>query len=170
MVRLTGNVLAEQFELTGLFGVDFILENERIWTLEVNPRYTASIEIVERATGIGTIGLHAAACRAAGSMEQGAGSIAVSPLPAPSSPPLMHGKAILFARRDIVMPRDIAATALSEASRQPWPTLADVSPAGTPIEAGRPVLTLFADGANVDEVESRLRKRVTTLEHFLYAD
>ncbi len=46
-----GNVLAEEFDLIGLFGVDFILDDEEVWTLEVNPRYTASVEIVERVTG-----------------------------------------------------------------------------------------------------------------------
>src|SRR6478752_5928272 len=50
-----GNVLAADFELIGLFGVDFILHGESVWTLEVNPRYTASVEIVERFTGVSAI-------------------------------------------------------------------------------------------------------------------
>ena len=54
-----GNILAEQFELMGLFGVDFVLEGERVWSLEVNPRYTASVEIVERFTGVSAIAKHA---------------------------------------------------------------------------------------------------------------
>ena len=41
----------ERFELVGLFGVDFMLDGEEVWTIEVNPRYTASVEIVERCTG-----------------------------------------------------------------------------------------------------------------------
>jgi predicted ATP-grasp superfamily ATP-dependent carboligase len=159
-VALCGNTLAAQFELSGLFGVDFILDGERLWTLEVNPRYTASVEILERATGIGAVGVHAAAC---------CDSTVPSP-PTTFVPPQIHGKAILFARRDIVMPGDFAAAALAEASRLPWPTLADVSPAGTSIEAGRPVLTLFADGTTVDEVQNNLRERVAALEHSLYAD
>ncbi len=57
-----GVVLTKQFELRGIFGVDFILDAERVWTLEVNPRYTASVEIVERATGLPAVAMHAAAC------------------------------------------------------------------------------------------------------------
>ena len=57
--------VSEQFELIGLFGVDFILDGDTVWTLEVNPRYTASVEIVERFTGKSAIAEHAAACGAA---------------------------------------------------------------------------------------------------------
>ena len=37
--------------LRGLFGVDFIWDGERAWTLEVNPRPTASLEAIEAAYG-----------------------------------------------------------------------------------------------------------------------
>ena len=57
-----GKVLSEQFELAGLFGVDFILDGEQVWTVEVNPRYTASVEIVERCTDARAIAAHVAAC------------------------------------------------------------------------------------------------------------
>ena len=162
-IALGGNALAERFDLVGLFGVDFILDDARVWTLEVNPRYTASIEIVERATGAHALATHAAAC-------SGLQPAIRHPESAIAPPPLVYGKAILFARCDIVMGGDVATTALSEASRQPWPALADVSPAGTLIEAGRPVLTLFADGATVDEVENGLRQRAAAIERALYAD
>jgi predicted ATP-grasp superfamily ATP-dependent carboligase len=46
--------------------------------------------------------------------------------------------------------------------------LADVSPAGTPIENGRPVLTIFASGTSVADVEQRLRQRVVEVENRLY--
>ena len=38
-----GEILAAKFGLRGLFGVDFVVENEAVaWLTEVNPRYTAS--------------------------------------------------------------------------------------------------------------------------------
>lgn len=49
-IERTGNVLAQQFNLVGLFGVDMILQGDQAWTLEVNPRYTAAFEVVERFT------------------------------------------------------------------------------------------------------------------------
>ena len=47
--------LAAAFALRGLFGVDFIWDGERAWTLEVNPRPTASLEAIEAAYGVGRV-------------------------------------------------------------------------------------------------------------------
>ena len=47
-----GTVLAQAFRLVGLFGVDGVLDAERFWPVEVNPRYTASVEVLEGATGL----------------------------------------------------------------------------------------------------------------------
>jgi predicted ATP-grasp superfamily ATP-dependent carboligase len=149
-----GNVLADQFELAGLFGVDFILNGDEVWTLEVNPRYTASVEIVERCTGVSAIAAHVAACR---------DSIIRSANDEPRSTNA-HGKAILFAKRDIVISQEFADYAMSEARREPWPAMADISPPGTPIENGRPILTIFAEGATANEVEQLLRQQATELE------
>ena len=182
-----GRVLVAEFELLGLFGVDMILVGEQVWTLEVNPRYTASVEVLERGTGVAAIALHAAACGWLGSsagrleprerwlgssdseppeLESAGGSAGPRPQPPMHA---VHGKAVLFARRDVVISETFATATLAEALRMPWPSLADISAAGTPIEAGRPVLTMFADGATDDEVERQLRRRASELERALYA-
>jgi predicted ATP-grasp superfamily ATP-dependent carboligase len=166
-----GNVMAEQFELLGLFGIDFMLNGEDVWTLEVNPRYTASVEVVERFTGFSAISLHAEACTGAPN-QQRAGSSSTpstgvphgSVLPNPKlgggdAPARAHGKAILFATGDLTISAKFAEFSFAETMREPWPTLADVSPAGTTVEQGRPILTIFAEGADVDEVETKLRDR-----------
>ena len=57
-----------------------------------------------------------------------------------------------------------AAWSLDESARVPWPTLADVSPAGTVIETGRPILSFFAEAEDVAGVEHLLRARATELE------
>jgi uncharacterized protein len=44
--------LAAAFGLRGLFGVDFVWDGERAWTVEVNPRPTASLEVIEAAYGV----------------------------------------------------------------------------------------------------------------------
>jgi predicted ATP-grasp superfamily ATP-dependent carboligase len=152
-----GNVLSEQFELVGLFGVDFILDGENVWPIEVNPRYTASVEIVERCTGVSAIAAHVAAC----------GGTAGSRAPVRREAPC-HGKAILFATRDLAISQAFADFSLVKSLQTPWPSLGDVSVAGTPVESGRPILTVFASGANVVEVESRLREQVDELEKKLY--
>lgn len=155
-----GNVLADRFELIGLFGVDLVMDGNRVWTIEVNPRYTASVEIIERETDIGIMALHAAACNRA-SLES---------VPIRRSESLFHGKAILFAKRGLRVSPWFADWSLAEALKTPWPTLADVSPAGTMVEAGRPLLTVFAGGETVSEVEFRLREHVADIEKRLYGN
>ena len=182
-IAQTGSVLANAFELVGLFGADMILDGRQVWTVEVNPRYTASVEIIERATGVQAVALHAAACGWLGSSRPPLRGGALEP-PGPFGPgrsaeprpqppvtaSLVHGKAILFARRDVVIAPNFAEATLAEALRTPWPTLADISPAGTRIEQGRPVLTVFAEGASDEDIERQLRRRVADLEQTLYAD
>ena len=166
-----GSVLSEQFELAGLFGVDFILDGEQVWAVEVNPRYTASVEIVERCTGAKAIAAHVAACNGpSGEIERaGASWVPVGGEDARArSEAHCHGKATLFATRDVVISQEFADYSITESLRQPWPMLADVSGTGTPIENGRPVLTMFASGTNVAEVEQRLRERVVEVENRLY--
>jgi predicted ATP-grasp superfamily ATP-dependent carboligase len=161
LVRL-GNVLSAQFELAGLFGVDFVLDSEQVWTVEVNPRYTASVEIVERCTGARAIEAHVAAC---GDLTFDSGRADDSPTCDGAN---CHGKATLFVNRDVVISQEFADYSIAESLRSPWPMLGDVSAAGTPIENGRPVLTIFASGTSVAEVERRLRERVVEVERRLY--
>jgi uncharacterized protein len=157
-----GKVIAEEFELLGLFGVDMVIEDDNVWTIEVNPRYTASVEIVERVTNIQAIAMHAAACN-----NSQLPNIRVSPQSAVANSKACHGKAVLFSRRDIDISKQIADATLAGSLKKPWPSHGDISLAGTPIQAGRPILTLFADGATVDEVECQLRECAMRMEREL---
>jgi predicted ATP-grasp superfamily ATP-dependent carboligase len=160
-IATIGEVLTRSFELSGLFGVDFVLDGNDVWTIEVNPRYTASVEICERATRTHALALHVVDWP-----EAQVNSLTVHA----NASPLAHGKAILFAKRDIVLTERFFDMVLAEALRKPWPTLADVSPAGTLVETGRPILTIFAEGADVDAVEKHLRRRVLELEQQIYEE
>jgi predicted ATP-grasp superfamily ATP-dependent carboligase len=53
-----GSALAHTFTLRGLFGLDAIRRGDEIWPLELNPRYTASVEILERSLGTSAVRLH----------------------------------------------------------------------------------------------------------------
>ncbi len=58
-----GKTIAAEFAVTGLFGVDAIKHKGSIYPIEVNPRYTASIEALELATGYQAIKIHCDACQ-----------------------------------------------------------------------------------------------------------
>ena len=154
-----GSALSRRFNLVGLFGVDLVIEGNLVWTIEVNPRYTASVEVIERSTGERSIARHAIAF-ADRSQITSTNENAFN----------LHGKAILFAKRDVMIDSELAAKLLAEASQTSWPALADIPSAGTVIERGRPVLTVFAEsGASEQHLEDNLRSRVANIERTLYS-
>jgi predicted ATP-grasp superfamily ATP-dependent carboligase len=120
--------VAQAFGLRGVNGIDFVARGAVPVAIEVNPRWCASMELVERAYGISVFAIHAAAC--AGK------TLPAFDLHAPLPGPTAWGKAVVFARRDVVA-----------GDTRPWlddPDIRDVPRAGERIAAGRPVCTVLA--------------------------
>lgn len=134
--RRIGEVIAGEFNLTGLFGVDAIKRQDGIYPVEVNPRYTASVEVLELALGCQAIKLHCEACniQLPDSEERGPGRLI--------------GKAILFAPEDLVF-KGFAQEGFS---------IADVPTGGAEIKQGHPVLTVMVTGTDVDSMSGELKK------------
>ena len=44
-----GTLLSEEYHLVGYYGVDLIAHEGQLWIIEINPRYTAAVEIVQQA-------------------------------------------------------------------------------------------------------------------------
>ena len=143
-LRFIGNVLSEKFELVGLFGVDAVINSDGVWPIEINPRYTASIEILERAYGLQAVELHVRAC------DEG-----VLPTVSPRPPQRQHGKAILFAPRNISIPPAWLPSA--EPAADLLPAAADIPAPLSTIETGWPILTVFAEGHSRRQVVARLQ-------------
>ncbi|MBX7072109.1 MAG: ATP-grasp domain-containing protein [Pirellulales bacterium] len=188
-----GHCLAAEFDLIGLFGVDAIIRAGEVWPVEVNPRYSASAEVLERAQGVSMIGAHVAAC------VEGCVN-APSPGLRPPSPPAARGrggfestqpktvahcpeevqagygnrpadgrasessgKAIAFAAQGFTVTHALVERLLAM-NDDPWqPQVADVPHAGSVIQAGWPVTTLLADGDTAASVEVKLRERMQAL-------
>jgi predicted ATP-grasp superfamily ATP-dependent carboligase len=132
-------VLANRFGLQGIVGVDFVLTEAGCAVVEINPRYTASVEIVERIRATAT-----AARR-------------------------WHAKRIVYAPLDATVSRTFHDWALAESSLDMAAcNLADIPTAGERIPAGRPVLTAFAEGDSDDHCERRLAERVAEVVRRLY--
>jgi len=154
-----GNVLTAGCGLRGLFGVDCILRDDVPYPVEINPRYTASVEVLEYARGVPALGLH----RAVFDPD------APAPRPLPSSNAIV-GKAILFARAPLVFPADgpWSATLRSPRPVEEMPDFADVPHAGERVEARRPVLTFFARADSAKGCEVRLREVAAELDRWLF--
>ena len=144
---LLGEVLRSRFGLLGLVGADLVIEGDRVWLLEINPRYTASVEVLERAKGQSAIEAHVACFTGAtiGSWStQGA------------SP---HAKAILFAKQDVIISDEFHLWAMKQNAKG---RVSDIPHAGESITAGSPVVTLYGDPTVDDEL-------IGQAERLLYA-
>jgi predicted ATP-grasp superfamily ATP-dependent carboligase len=159
-----GDVLAARCGLRGLFGVDGVLRGGAFWPVEINPRYTASVEVLEHARGLRALAEHAHV------FIHGALAPAkpqAAPLPSPGS---FIGKAILFARAALVFP---AEGPWQDELRSPTPlyevpAYADIPAAGQPVEAGRPILTFFARADSAAACEDALRRTAADLDRRLF--
>lgn len=148
-----GSILAAEFELAGLFGVDAIVAGDRVWPVEVNPRYTASAEIIERACGAahrlargGMQGWHIA-CGCAKRRGPDLGQ--------------SHSDGEL-----VVSPR-LAAHLAALPPEHGWEAVADLPLAGSQVLATQPVLTVFAAGPDPAAVAAALQSRLAEVERLI---
>jgi len=150
--------VTREFALRGVCGIDFIARGFVPYAIEVNPRPTASMELVERATGYSIWRAHVAGCAG--------GRDGLALLPAADAPMLAHGKAVLYARHPVV---------LGDTTR--WladDDVRDIPAPGERIARGSPICTIFASGRTsalcyaalvrrarirFAEVEGRMRRR-----------
>ena len=146
-------LVTREFALRGACGIDFIARDSMPYALEVNPRPTASMELVERSTGCSIWLAHAAGCSR---------TLHAPPAPAHHA----EGKAVLYARRAVV---------LGDTTR--WladPDVRDIPAPGERIARGSPICTIFARGrtsalcyaalvrrarARFAEIEGRMHRR-----------
>jgi predicted ATP-grasp superfamily ATP-dependent carboligase len=129
-VAQIANQLTQRFGLRGLNGIDFVVQ-EREGSLqpvlvEVNPRYTASMELVERAYGRSMFATH---------IEALAGRLPASELANQEGP--FFGKGIVFARQRVTVPN--TEDWLEQGRR-------DIPHSGETIGAGHPVCTVLSQG------------------------
>ncbi|HEV8396850.1 MAG TPA: ATP-grasp domain-containing protein [Vicinamibacterales bacterium] len=138
--------VARDYGLVGLNNVDFIARHGVAYPVEVNPRWSASVELVERAHGFSMFGLHADAC-------------ARGTLPDDRLPLCLRravGKAIVFARADVVVRRS---------HEWLWSRdVADVPRPGSLIRRGEPVCTVFAEAPAADQCYWGLVRRAARID------
>ena len=131
-VQALAAAVVEEFGLIGVNGVDFVVRDGVPLLIEINPRWTASMELVERVSGTSVFAAHARACTAS--------SVSQAPVQT-SSAAASAGKAVVYATSDVLV-----------GDTRPWlanPTVRDVPRPGLRIAVGQPVCTVFATGAGV---------------------
>jgi predicted ATP-grasp superfamily ATP-dependent carboligase len=135
---------ADAFGLVGLNGIDFVERDGVPYPIELNPRWSSSMEAIERQAGATLFESHVEACLQ--------GRLPADPFPGSAR---AYGKAIVFARETVIV-------------RDPrrWhdaPDVADVPHAGERIKSGAPVCTVFAEAASGDACEAALKAKAAII-------
>ncbi len=127
--------LVGELSLKGINSLDFILNDDGIFVLDLNPRPSATLELYEHLLSDGWVKHHIAACL---------GELPVLPIVGST---VVHGHQIVYSPQTIEIPAALA-----------WPQwVKDRPSSGARIPEGQPLCSLFAQGGSEDEVEAVLR-------------
>ena len=137
--------IASRFELRGLNGIDYVLTDRGPVVLEVNPRFTASMEILEEREGTSFFDAHLRALDGSPGVGEG-GRLSHSP----DSPVGWRAKGILYSDAAVIAPDPGALVALGARDRPRR---------GLTFEAGRPLCTLVVEATGVADCRRRLAER-----------
>ena len=126
------------------WGIDFVESGDELVLIEINPRYTASVEVVEHAGGGAAL---------AGRREWYFRKDVV-------------GKAVYYAPYALRFPEVAAIERAIEVAADPWalPEYADIPAVGSVIDAGRPVLSFFERAVDVEACREALKRRAAELD------
>lgn len=136
LIRISKH-LASVFGLRGLNTLDFIVNSRGIWVLELNPRWSASVELIEKLRGERLFYPHIAACKAKGQNQ-------FPPSGDNRKPVHKHGwqgfwgKSIVYAQSSFQVTADLDMHSLYEQG------VRDIPPAGTRLENGQPICTVLS--------------------------
>jgi predicted ATP-grasp superfamily ATP-dependent carboligase len=134
--------------LRGLNGLDFMLDGERVWALEVNPRPTASFELYDADIAGGLVNWH---------VRSFSGTVPELSSELDGRSGKARAYRILFAEDELRMP---------EAFEFPqW--CRDLPNARSAIATGAPVLSVFADGETPELAQAQLTQRTLEMRQML---
>lgn len=143
-----GSALISTFRLKGWFGVDFVLNRRVPWPVEINPRYTASVEIHELDSGRSLFVEHKRACEGIVDEDK---TRRASPGPKQGC----FGKLIVYAPRRFVAPECLRLP-IHGGAFTAQNTIADVPRPGTVVDAGSPIMTLLVSAPTPKACRTKL--------------
>jgi len=146
------SLLTREFSLTGVNGIDFILAGDRVCPIEINPRYGASMELIEQAYGLPIFDIHFRAVTS--------GELPQFDLSSRRAPPERYfAKTILYAEKDATAP---------DTSGWMARRIRDIPHPGERLVKGQPICTLYAEGGSREECLANLAEAREALKREIY--
>jgi predicted ATP-grasp superfamily ATP-dependent carboligase len=137
------DIVTREFGLVGINGLDFVARDGTPFAIEVNPRWSSSMEVAERAYGINVFGMHADACTS--------NTLSTFDVTTARRVSEATGRAVVYAR-----------SAIRADDTDAWlrdPDTRDVPHPGDVIEEGKPICSVFATGRDAQSCYLTLVER-----------
>jgi predicted ATP-grasp superfamily ATP-dependent carboligase len=150
-VRRLAEFLTLEYGLTGVNGIDFILKDGQVYLTEVNPRYSASMEVIEIAYGLPVFHLHMQSILDGKLPEF---NLEVEPKPGKS-----YGKGYVYAEKDVTAPDTAGWSARG---------IRDIPESGEKIRKDGPVCTILAGRPTCEETLAEMIRRAEELKEEIY--
>ena len=127
---------------TGIVGVDFMVSDSSISVIEINPRFVATLDTIERSTGLNLVQLHMDACQGRVPERNG-------------KPKQICIRRILFADSDIRVNTDLSPIINS---------VADIPVMPASFEEGDAVISVYGEGKDIRSAEEMLSRVIRQCE------
>jgi predicted ATP-grasp superfamily ATP-dependent carboligase len=137
------------FGLAGVNGIDFIVHRGHPVPIEINPRFTAAMELAERRDGISIFGAHVAGCTGALSRYSPLREQLRARSRARTHTTGAAGKAIVFARHALTVGGAVTRWLAGDGVR-------DIPRPGSAIPSGAPICSIFAEAPATAACRARL--------------
>lgn len=148
--------LTKDFNVIGINTIDFIVNGKGIWILELNPRWSASVELIEKSLGKRLFPCHLAGC------EGVALNKIIQPYKTLNEKQYFSGKRIVYAP----VPSIIENRTMAQLQRLYEEGVRDIPSMGTIIPKGQPLCTVLAEGVTDQDCNMRLKTKTAWIQQF----
>lgn len=161
IVEAVGTTLAMELSLSGLFGVDGILGESGFHAVEINPRYPASLEVLELAGQCSWLAPHLNIFGDPVDPPVHPTTDEASPWTRPSG--TIVGKLIVYAPQETIIRHPWKEVWTDAADEAMFVRRADLPRAGSRVPMAAPVCTVLASGLGIPQCLNRLTKSAERL-------
>ena len=129
----------------GIIGIDFLITEDQVFPIEVNPRFVATLDTIERATGLNLVSIHIDACR----------GILPGEIPVPER---FSVRKILFAPSDLTIRDDLSSLI---------PSVGDIPAVSTEFLAGDAMISVYGEGPDESSAYAALDKTIKVVSQYM---